>query len=257
MKLICITSPKGGCGASFCAANIANILSNSGSKCLLADLCFKDSTLDILIGQTDRFVFNLSDVVKLRCKFQDAIVHGVNGKNIDFAPTSSLETANEENSTEILKLLKDNGSDYDYIVADICANAVGIKMSEYIDIALYVTDPQKVSVAVLERYIHNLPAFYFKYVVINKVVPEMVSLGGAVNVDDICDITGLTPIGIIPFDAEIEAYSNIGILSTSNDDLLSTKAFKNIAERIKGNHTCAVDFEFKTPYYKKIKNINI
>lgn len=255
MKIICITSPKGGCGASFCAANLANVLSQMGSKCLLADLGFRNASLDVILGLTDGFVFNLSDVLKSRCKFDDAIVREVNGKNIDFASTSTLETANEANCTKILTLLKDSGSAYDYIIADVPINSLNEQISEYIDTTLYVTDSQRASVAILERYVHSLDISCSKYVIVNRVVPELISDGGGVNIDDICDITGLTPIGIIPFDVEIEAYNNIGILSTTNDDLLSTREFKNIAERINGNHVCAVDFKYKTPYYKKIKNI--
>lgn len=255
MELICVTSSTGGCGASFCAANLAKTLSDSGHKCLLSDLCFRNSSLDIILGQTDGFVFNLSDVFKERCDFADAVVKEAYGSNLDFAATSALEQGDDEYCGEILNLLKSNCNEYDYVIVDIPAYIIGNLSSAYFDRIIYVTDSQRSSVTVLERYVQATPVNCPSHIIVNKVVPELIAEGGGVNIDDICDLTGVPLLGIIPWEPEICAYANSGVLSTDDKNLLSSKAFENITERLKGNHVCAVDFEYKTLYYKKIKNI--
>lgn len=255
MRLICVTSPKSGCGASFCAVNLAKILSDNGHKCLVADLCFRDSSLDMYLGLTDGFVFNLSDVLKGRCTFEDAVVSDVMGENFRFACTSTLENTKDVNVSDYFALINTNAAEYDFVIADISANMLEKSHSHSIDTILYITDPQKSSVTILERYVHTLELSCSAYLIVNKVVPDLISLDNAVNIDDICDSTYLSPIGIIPWEPEIMAYANLGIPSTTNMSLLSTKSFLNIVERLQGNKVCSVDFEYKTPYYKKIKNI--
>ena len=252
MNLICFTSPKGSCGASFCTANIAKILSDSGCRCLVADMQGKSSVLGMYMGCSDAFVYNLTDVLSERCSFSDAVVNNVCESDMDFVSVSPLYDLQSEEFAEYLALMK-NTSSYDYILADVPFNFLTVLESG--DTAVFVTDPQSANVAVLDRFISSSTISCKAYVLINKVVPELISFGGADNIDDICDTLGLPPLGIIPCDCEVSAYLNKGILSADNKELMSTKALCNIAERIKGNRAVPLDFDYKSIYHKNIKNI--
>lgn len=254
MELIFFTSPNGSCGASFCVANIAKKLSDSGYSCLVADLRFRESVLDFYFGCSDGYIFNLSDVHMQRCKFENTLVKNTNETGVDFVSSSPLETGGKEMLQEIVSILRQQAVSYDYVLADVSFSDIGDFLSES-DRLVYVTDPQKATVDVLSRNIDSVAKGINSFLIVNKVVPELIAEGNAMNIDDICDKTGLRPLGIIPWEAEIPVYTNAGILSVTDKKLLSSKVFWNIAERIKGNRVAPADFDYKTLYYKKIKNI--
>ena len=254
MELIFFTSPYGSCGASFCVANIAKKLSDSGCSCLVADLRFRESVLDFCFGCSDDYIFNLSDVHMKRCSFDDAVVKNTNETGVDFVSSSHLESGGKETLKDITALLKKSGSSYDYILADVTFSDIGDFIDKG-DRLVYVTDPQKATVEVLGRKIDTVEGDINSFLIINKVVPELIESGNAFNIDDICDKTGLKPLGILPWEAEIPAYTNAGTLSVTDKSLLSSKAFGNIAERIKGNRVPPADFDYKTLYYKKTNKI--
>lgn len=255
MRLIFFTSPKGSCGASFCTSCLAGVLAYGGRKCLAVDLCFRASSLDRYFGCSDGFVFNLSDVLMQRCSFDEALIKNVSGTGVDFASASVLKDADADECCEIISLIRQNAIGYDYVFADIPFCAVSDRLTVPADTLVYVTDTQRATVAALERYVQSASASCSTYVIINKVIPELITDGNAVNIDDICDLAGIPPLGVIPWEPDIAAYVNAGVLSVTNENLLSTKALFNTAERVIGNRASPVDFDYRTLYYKKIKNI--
>lgn len=250
MKFVCILSPKSGSGAAFCSVNIARVLAEAGKKCLLLDMCFRKSTIASVIGKSDEFVFNLSDVLSGRCGFEEAVLKNAYVDGMDFISVSLCEEGSRELCCDMMNCVRANSRMYDYVIADVCAEY----MPDFaFDSIIYVTTPQKTSVDVLNRYSQPNSFDSREYVIINKVIPEMIAQFGAVNIDDICDTSGLTPLGIIPWEPEIAAYENMGQLSTDNKNLASSVAFSNISRRLQGEHVCAQSFDTKSICYKKIK----
>ena len=256
MELICFTSPKGSCGASFCTSEIAGMLAKSGYRCLVADLRHNASTLAMYFGCEDNFVYNLSDVAEGRCSFKDAVIENVCTNDLDFVSTSTLIESDSIQLDELISILRKNSSGYDYVLADVSFDILKGNILSQNDTVIYVTDSNRANVSVLERCLSSVETEAKSYLLVNKVIPELIADGFAMNIDDICDLICLPPIGIVPMDHEADAYTNSGILSVTDKNLLSTKALWNIAERIKGNRIPAVDFDYKTQYYKKIKNIS-
>lgn len=251
MKFICILSPKSGSGAAFCAANIARTLAELGKKCLLADMCFEKSTIASLIGKSDEFVFNLSDVLSDRCGFDEGILKNAYVENLDFVSASFCEEGNRQVCCDMMHCIRENGQIYDYVIVNICSEHMPEDFE--FDTIIYITTPQKTYVDVLNRYLQRNSIVSKEYVIVNKVIPEMIAEFGAVNIDDICDLCGLTPLGIIPWEPEIAVYENKGQLSTDNQKLVSTQAFSNIARRLEGEYVSALKFDTKSICYKKIK----
>ena len=251
MMIIGITSPKGGDGATFVCANIAYMLSVKEKTCLCVDLNAKRRTLDLLFKTSDSSVFDLYDVCVGNCSIDEAIVKNLYGINLDFITSSQTKSYQDNQYEKIFSSVKSQ-TKYDYVIVDL-PNYIIDNVSEYLDMLILVSSSSESSVRCLEKQAYNLKSSKNVYIIANKIIPELISNNICVNIDDMCDRSGVKPIGIIPFEPEVIVYEKRGIPSSSSNMLLSTKAINNIAERILGNKVNALDFNYKSIHYKNIK----
>lgn len=250
MKMICVTSPKGGDGATFVAANLAYALSRGCGSCLAADLNIGRRTLDLTFGAADNTVFNLNDIMSGTCDPSEAIVN-TEWTGLDFVTSSQTAEADESFCADALGRLAQMTS-YDYIVADIPRefekNALPL-----CDMMILVSSPSQASVRCLAKMCGGADAFNKTYVVINKIIPELIESGVWDNADDICDNCGVMPLGLIPFEPEAEIAQSRGAPAAADTTLKISRAAANIARRISGEQVCSVDFNYRSPYYKVFK----
>ncbi len=251
MMIIGVTSPKGGDGATFVSANIAYMLSVKEKRCLCIDMNAKKRTLDLFLGTSDSSVFDLYDVCEGNCSFEDALIKNLYGLNMDFITSSQTKSYSKEQYRNIFDIIKSQ-IQYDYIVVDI-PNYMINDICNYIDMLLLVTSTVESSVRCVEKQTYCLESCENVYIIANKIIPELISNNICVNIDDLCDRAGVKPLGIIPFEPEVIVYEKKGIPSGSSKMLLSTKAINNITERILGDKVNALDFNYKSIYYKNIK----
>lgn len=228
MEFICFTSSKGGVGVTQIVAQTATALSDMGKKCLAVDLHFKRRTLDIYIGCEDSFVFDIADVYEKSCTFDEA-TKKVND-NLYFMSCSQSIEINDSNN--ILDLIYKNSVDFDFVLIDMPYTKVNYhKFTK----TILVTNCDDASVRCTEKLAQDLQNDK-KYLIINKIDAELIQAQLNMNVDDICDLCGVEPIGLIPYDYEY--------FSKKNGDVLSVccKVFENIAKRLDGKYACTVDF---------------
>ena len=246
MKLVYFTSAKGGVGTSFVLSCIAYALAKMGKRCLAADLHCGSRTLDLYMGTDGEFVFDMQDVFQDSCGFEDAVVR-VND-SIDFISCSQEQgTADYQAVTD---LLKKSCADYDYVLLD-CPYEYMIDLSANSDsMALVVTSCDKASVRCTEKLIYDMPDGCEKYLVINNIIPEFIQNGYHNNVDDICDICGVAPIGLIPYEP-LAVTGDAKLVMESGSQMV--EALGNTALRIDGDSVIAVNFKGKTLFNKLMK----
>lgn len=121
IKVIALTSGKGGVGKTNASINIAIALQQSGKKVLLLDADLGLANVDVMIGAYAKF--NLSHVISGEKTISDILIHGPAG--IDVVPASSgIQKMAQLNQKEIGLLIQAfselNGS-YDYLIIDTSA----------------------------------------------------------------------------------------------------------------------------------------
>ena len=232
MELVCFTSSKGGVGTSQLVAKIAKMSSQMGYKCLVADLNAKRRTLDIYLGVTDSFVYDINDVCNNICTFEDALVR-VND-NLEFIPCS--QNNDIDDYYNVYHMLKQKGIKYDFIFTDAPFDKCDVDSK-----VVLVTTCEDASLRCTEKLSCDLQNNK-KYLIINKIDVDLILNKINPNIDDICDLCGVSPIGLVLYDRDYFAGTKL--------NSLCEKSFENIVKRLNGIHVPAIDFQSK-----KTKNI--
>ncbi len=150
-RIVAVASGKGGVGKSNITVNLGLTLQGMGKRVLLLDADLGMANLDILLGLTPRY--NLSHVLKGKCKFEDALLHGPDG--IDILPGTSGEDLINISSTEVKRLIEASShmeSNYDIIIIDIGAG-IHYSVTNFImacDEAMIVLTPEPT--AIMDAY---------------------------------------------------------------------------------------------------------
>ncbi len=247
MKLLCFTSAKGGVGTSFALALISFALAKGGKRCLVADMCIGRRTMDLYMGADGEFVFDMQDVLLGNCSFEDAVVKV--RENLDFLSCSQdSENIDYQAVTHMLKSL---GEGYDYIMVDCPSEYVLGRTFDNTAVAIIVTSCDKAAVRCTEKLVCDMLADCSKYLIINNIIPELIQKGYHCNVDDICDLCGVEPIGLIPY--EPLCVTGDGLMISDIETLNICRAISNTARRIEGESVAAVSFGGKTQFCKLMK----
>lgn len=230
-EIILVSSGKGGSGKSSFTAGVSRALAFGGAKVLDVDCDIGLRSLDLLLGVSDKVVFDWGDVLLGRCTAEQAIIKG----EIDLlAAPSRFDSAF---GPEVLaKLVKSLKSSYDYIFID---SPAGIDKGFQIaaacaEKAVVVTTPDSICVRSCARAFDELDRLGVKDVrlVINMFEVKPVCKHKLLNIDQCIDETGVQLIGVVPRDA------NLGYCSVTGDSPAefspSTLAFSRIAKRITG-----------------------
>jgi septum site-determining protein MinD len=101
---------------------------------------------------------------------------------------------------------------------------------------LVVVNPEVASVRDADRIIGLLEAREIRenLLVINRLRPKMVSRGDMLSVEDVVEILGLKPIGIIPEDEQVLVSTNQGEPLVLKGTSPAAIAFMDTARRVHG-----------------------
>ena len=233
-RSILIASGKGGVGKSTVACRLGRLLAAQGQKVLLVDCDAGLSSLDIMLGVSDRVAFHWYDAFLGRCEAGEAVVRTENGPDLLPAPTVPITEEAEDAVKNAVEQLAD---DYDVVFIDAPAGlSTGlIRAARAAKKALVVATADGISVkgaAALEKAVKQCGVEQSR-LLINRYDVRAARKGKLLTVDEIIDKTCVQLLGIIPEDPEI-TYSSV--TNTLNPKSRSAKAFGRIAERIEGHN---------------------
>ncbi|MGL5643978.1 septum site-determining protein MinD, partial [Cetobacterium sp.] len=203
-KVIVITSGKGGVGKTTSSANLGAALAMQNQKTLLIDTDIGLRNLDVVMGLENRIVYDLIDVIEGVCKPKQAIIKDKRNDNLHLLPAAQSRDKNAvtpEQMRELIEILK---AEYDFVLVDCPAgieqgfkNAIAAAEEAYV-----VTTPEISAVRDADRIIGLLEANEIRNpkLIVNRLRVEMVKDGNMLSVDDVTDILGIKPIGIVPDD---------------------------------------------------------
>lgn len=151
-RIIAVASGKGGVGKSSISLNLGLAIQELEKRVLLLDADLGMANIDILLGITPNF--NLSHVLKGKCKFEEAIVQGPANISI-LAGTTGVDELINISSVEVSRLIEAAShmeENYDIILLDIGAG-VNYSVTNFIlgcDEVLVVLTPEPT--AVMDAY---------------------------------------------------------------------------------------------------------
>ncbi|TFG90592.1 MAG: MinD/ParA family protein, partial [Syntrophobacterales bacterium] len=125
IRVVSITSGKGGVGKTNIAANMAYILSKMGKKVLLVDADAGLANVDVVLGITSEY--NLQHVLSGEKRLPDVIVEAPGGFKILPAASGiqSMAELSKGQKLTLLEELNDLNEDLDFVLIDTAAGIAG------------------------------------------------------------------------------------------------------------------------------------
>ncbi len=260
-RAIVVTSGKGGVGKTTTTANVGAALAKLGEKVAVVDVDVGLRNLDVVMGLESRVVFDLVDVLEGRVELRKALVRDKRVDGLYLLPASQTkdkESLDPEVFRDIIRQLLEEGG-FDRILID---SPAGIERgfrtaSAPAEGALVVVNPEVSSVRDADRIIGMLEAgdVNENFLVINRLRPDMVRRGDMLAVDDVVEILGLKPIGIIPEDEQILVSTNMGEPVVLKQDSLSARALMDTARRIHGEEIPFPPLEDRRGFFSALRRL--
>ena len=231
--LTVIVSGKGGSGKSTCSIGLATAFSKRGRKVLLIDIDEGLRCLDLMLGVSEKLVFDLSDILNYDKPLEDVVLK-VND-NVDLIAAPSV--INSFSKMDFGKFLYKATDMYDNVIVDCPAG---------IDPTFYNAIPPFADVLIIESLdmigcrsasvLYNMlesASVKHKYLIVNKFDYFSLSKNPHLTFDEIIDKSGLMLRGVIPLDTSLGLLSLNGKLYFKS---YAYKAFSRIADRLEGKN---------------------
>lgn len=231
-----ITSGKGGAGKSTVTAGLGFALAKLGLKVVLMDGDAGLRSLDLMLGITDRTVYDMSDIFEGNCEPIRAVYASPVCENVSVIPApSSLEKMCSPD--DMRRLCGGFARYYDHVLVD-CPAGIGRGFECAVagaNRALVVSTPDMVCArdaqitgTLLEK--RNIPA----RLIINRLRPDVVLSGEMPDIDQIIDIAGIQLIGVLPEDQQVTVANANGRPLPSDSN--AAVCLSNIARRYLGEY---------------------
>lgn len=212
--ILAVASGKGGVGKTFITAALSSLLARNGYRVLAADADMGLRNLDLFFGKQDDVLYDMGDVIKKKCRLQDAVLSVA--ENLDFVAASQKHTWDKIDAATYQYLLEKLTDTYDFAVID-CPPGRGRAYRQAVAIAdriFFVVEPTWSSMrdtARLMQFCHKHKQFHYDVVFNNFYrhdpgyvpVEEMISL---LNPEHIA--------GILPHDPVVHEAALHGVIQT-------------------------------------------
>ncbi|PYZ97342.1 septum site-determining protein MinD [Alteribacter lacisalsi] len=257
-EAIVITSGKGGVGKTTTTANIGTALALNGKRVCMIDTDIGLRNLDVVMGLENRIIYDLVDVVKGDCKLHQALIKDKRFDSLSLLPAAQSKDKSAVKPSQMKKLVDELKQDYDYVLIDCPAGIEqGYKNAVAgADQAIVVTTPEKSSVrdadriiGLLEKENHVSPP----RLVVNRIRPQMLKNGDAIEVDEIVAVLAVDLLGIVADDDDVIKASNEGQPIALDPKSRASIAYRNIARRINGESVPLLNLEEEKGMFKKMK----
>ena len=244
-RLIAVTSGKGGAGKSSVSVHLATALANLSNKVLVVDLDAGMRCLDIMLGVSDRMLFDLNDVLKNDKTILEAAIEVPSANGRLYFLGAPLK--GKINPAELSEFASQVTGEFDFVILDFPAGAVDELYSalpRYAE-ALVVCNADAVSLRDAAVMGDDLKELQFMSVrlILNRVSFENMRRGITANIDEVIDSSGIRLMGVVP--QSMDVYMSCCSGQALNKRCRAAKAFLRIAKRVMG-------YDIPLASYKKI-----
>ncbi len=265
--VIAVISGKGGVGKTTATANLGLGIAQNGKKCVVVDFDIGQRNLDMILGLENRVVYDLVQVMDEEASIKQALIKSKVNANLHFLAASQSKDKTVLRSDKVDKLIAQLKQDFDFVILD---SPAGIESGfehtiEFADAAIVIVNPEVSSIRDADRAIGILDSKsqkvkegkeVAKYVIINRIVAEMVQRGEMLKSEDILEILNIKLLGKVPEDRGVIDASNQGKPVILDKNSIAGQAYSRIAGRLCGQKIDMKDIESSdTGLFKKLAGI--
>ena len=235
-EVIVIASGKGGTGKTTVCAGLAAALAKAKNKVLIIDCDSGMRGVDLMLGISDRLVYDISDVISGACEYTDAL-YQVEG-DFELYSIAAPLYADDEVSPSLIKEFVDKvREEFDYILIDSPAGTGSgfYAAANAADRALVVINTEPISIRGCKNIGCRLRELKIadSRLIINRFDKERFFQTGLYrDLDEVIDEAGMRLIGLIPEDVRVVALSQRGALA--NNWSQTSVIFDTIVKRLSG-----------------------
>jgi septum site-determining protein MinD len=268
VKIIVITSGKGGVGKTTSSAAFATGLALRGYKTAVIDFDVGLRNLDLIMGCERRVVFDIINVINKEANLNQALIKDKRVDNLYILPASQTKDKEALTIAGVKNILDELAISFDYVVCDSPAGIEkGAIMAMYFaDHAIVVTNPEVSSVRDSDRILGILASKtkraeenlspVTQHLIVTRYSPARVKSGEMLNVTDITEILSVPLLGIVPESTAVLKASNIGIPIILDQKSEAGLAYRDCVGRFLGE---SIPHKFieaaKMGIFKKILNL--
>lgn len=235
-QVIVVASGKGGTGKTTVCAGLAVALAKDNKKVLIMDCDSGMRGMDMVLGISDKLVYDISDIVSGGCEYADA-VYRVDPSLELYCVAAPLYADDEVSPSLIGGFVKKARGEYDYILIDSPAGTGSgfVSAASSADRALVVINTEPISMRGCRNIRQRLEGLGItdRRLVINRFDRDRFDrIELYKDLDEVIDEAGIRLIGLIPEDVRIIALSQRGALT---DNWSRTGViFETMAKRVEG-----------------------
>ena len=225
MRVIVVTSGKGGVGKTTTSAAFASGLAMRGHKTAVIDFDVGLRNLDLIMGCERRVVYDLINVIHGEAKLHQALIKDKHTDNDKLFVLPASQTRDKEALTEdgvegVFKELDSMGFDY-----AVCDSPAGIEHGAVIsltfaDEAIITTNPEVSSVRDSDRILGILQSKSRRakegsepvkeHLLLTRYSPKRVENGEMLSYKDVQELLRIPLLGVIPESESVLHASNEG-----------------------------------------------
>ncbi|MGN1280852.1 MAG: septum site-determining protein MinD [Succinivibrio sp.] len=269
LRVIVVTSGKGGVGKTTSSAAIATGLAQKGHKTAVLDFDVGLRNLDLIMGCERRVVYDFINVIQKEAKLSQALIKDRHVDNLFVLPASQTKDKDALTIKGVEEVLRElDEMNFEYVVCDSPAGIeTGALLALYFaDEAIVTTNPEVSSVRDSDRIIGILNAKSRRSelgrepvsakLLLTRYVPSRVKKAEMLSVEDVQELLTIPLLGVIPESADVLKASNAGnpiILDKESD---AGKAYEDAVERLLGNEVQLRFVTEKKGFLKKLLGKN-
>ncbi|WP_316607732.1 AAA family ATPase [uncultured Ruminococcus sp.] len=235
-EVIVVASGKGGTGKTTVCAGLAAALAKNKKRVLIIDCDSGMRGVDMVLGISDRLVYDFADVVSGACEAKEAL-YQIDG-DFELYTIAAPLYADDEVSPSLVKNFVDKvRDDFDYILIDSPAGTGSgfVAAAASADRALVVINPEPISIRGCKNIGYRLEELGIsdRRLIINRFDRErFFKMGLYKDLDEVIDEAGVRLIGVIPEDIRVIALAQRGALT--NNWSQTGIIFETIVKRLEG-----------------------
>ena len=249
MRIIVVTSGKGGVGKTTTSAAFASGLALRGFKTAVIDFDVGLRNLDLIMGCERRVVYDLVNVINGEANLTQALIKDKHCDNLFVLPASQTrdkDALTEEGVEKVLKELEHMGFDY-----AVCDSPAGIERGAvmaltFADEAIVVSNPEVSSVRDSDRILGIVQSksrrakegddAVKEHLLVTRYSPKRVEDGEMLSYKDVQELLRIPLLGVIPESEIVLQASNQGTPAIHMDGSDVAHAYADMVSRFLGDN---------------------
>lgn len=235
-KVYMIASGKGGTGKSMFAVNFSATLARRGKNVVILDLDMGMRNLDLYFGLENNVVYDVYDVLTGVCRIKQALIRDRRFPSLYLMASPPSRDDGTLTPLHVKVLCEKLKNLYDYVIIDAPSGIDDglVLASAGADSCIIVTTPEYSALRdadTLDRELLSL-GISERFVVLNKVIAELMTAGYAPRLSEITSILRPPLAGIIQQDENIQISTNLGVPVVIKAGTYIQENFEKITDRI-------------------------